>query len=331
MRILGSVIAVASVMVLVCGCSSGDTPDTTATASTSAGESGPSLNGTYRVDVGNFITDNGQELPSGAGTFDLMVRSACTAGACVATAAAPNAHEPNALQSEVVAADLVLDYVDGRWVAVETWTGKCRPARGGGELDTANWDSFVLEPKPDGTLSGEYTGRGALETCAGSTHQRVTMTRTGNADPGVMLPDPATQPPRKTTAAEGFRGTYDYSSVNVSPDVPPGTPGSPPLTYTAQTVCLRTGDRCLTYLLTKEGFSRALLFADGKWTETSAPFPGTCQPSGTATKVRRGEFLLPPTPSDPLAVVHGHVSEQALDGPCAGTSQFDNMLTRTGD
>src|SRR5689334_14545253 len=123
MRILGIVIAAAcvtaSVLAVMCGCSSQATPGATATTSTPAGEAGPSLNGTYRVDVGNFITDDGRELPSGAGTFDLMVRSACRDGACVATAAAPNAHEPNALQSEVVAADLVLDYVDGRWVAVE--------------------------------------------------------------------------------------------------------------------------------------------------------------------------------------------------------------------
>jgi serine/threonine-protein kinase len=330
LRIVGSIAVVVSVIVVVSGCSSGASPSAPPSESP-AGERGPSLEGTYRVDVGNFITDDGKELPKGAGTFDLVARSACKDGACVAIAAAPNAREPGALQAEVVAADLVLDYIDGRWVAVETWTGKCKPVGRNEEMATANWDSFVLEPNPDGTLTGAYTGRGVLETCAGSTHQRITMTRTGNADPQVPLPDPAAQPPRQPTPASGFRGRYDYTSVNVTADVPPGTPGSPKMKYTADTVCLRTGDRCLTYLLTKEGYSRALVFADGKWTETSAPFPGRCQPDGTATKVRHGEFPLPQRPTDPIPVVHGRVREEAVDGPCAGVSQFDNTLTRTGD
>jgi hypothetical protein len=331
MRKLGSVIAITCALVMCSGCSSGDTSDSTPHQSIAVAESGPRLDGTYKVEVGNFITDNGQQLPRGSGSFELVVRSACKNGACVATAAAPNAHEPNALQAEVVAGELILDYIDDRWVAVETWNGKCTPVGGGDELDTPNWDSFVLEPNPDGTLSGEYTGRGSLETCAGSTRQHVTLTRTGDADPDVELPDPAAQEPRKPTPASGFRGTYEYTSVNVSANVPPGTPGSPKLIYTAQTVCLRTGERCLTYLLTKEGYSRALTFADGKWTETSAPFPGTCLPSGKATKVRRGEFQLPPAPADPIVEVLGHVSEEAMDGPCEGISHFDNTLTRARD
>jgi serine/threonine-protein kinase len=162
-------------------------------------------------------------------------------------------------------------------------------------METANWDSFVLEPKPDGTLTGVYTGRGVLETCAGSTHQRITMTRTGNAEPNVPLADPAAQPPRKPTPASGFRGTYDYTSVNVTADVPPGTPGSPKMTYTADTVCLRTGDRCLTYLLTKEGYSRALVFADGKWTESPARASPPARPPrcGTANSRCRRNRPIP--------------------------------------
>lgn len=331
MRRFGSVVAMVSALVVVSGCSSDGARESSPSESNTAAESGPRLDGTYSVEIGNFVTDNGADLRQGEGTFDVVIRSACRDGACVATAAAPNANEPNALQAEVVAGELIFDYIDGRWVAVETWTGKCRPAEGGDELDTPNWDSFVLESKPDGTLSGEYTGRGALETCSGSTRQQVRMTRTGDADPKVLLPDPAAQEPLKSTPATGFHGTYEFTSVNVTPGVAPGTPGSPTVIYSARTVCLRTGDRCLTYLLTKEGYSRALTFAGDKWTETSAPFPGTCQPSGNTTKVRRGEFPLPAAPADPLAVVRGHVSADALDGPCAGTSEYDNTLTRTGD
>jgi serine/threonine-protein kinase len=260
-----------------------------------------------------------------------MISSTCTRGACVAAAAAPNAKSPNALQAEVVAGELIFDYLDGRWVAVESWAGKCKPKDGGDEEATPNWDSFVLTPNPNGTLSGDYIGRGSLETCAGSTRQHLTMTRTGDIDPNVPIADPASLPPRKSTPASGFRGTYDYTSVNVTAHVAPGTPGSPKIVYTARTVCLRTGERCLTYLLTKEGYSRALTFADGKWTEISAPFPGTCQPAGQATKIRRGEFPLPKAPANPIALVRGHVSEEALDGPCKGTSEFDNTLVRTGD
>lgn len=328
MRVLGSVIAIICALTLVSGCTFDDTAEPAPEASAAA--SGPGLNGRYKVDIGNFITDNGRELPQGAGTFDLLIRSSCHDDVCVATAAAPDAHEPNALQVERVAGDLILDYADGVWQAVETWTGTCTPVGGGEQLDTRNWDSLVLTPKPDGTLTGEYTGRGSLETCAGSTRQHITMTRIGDVG-NVGLPDPAAQTPRERSPASGLRGTYDYTSLNVTADVPPGTPGGPKIVYNATTVCLRTGDRCLTYLLTAEGYSRALTFADGKWTETSAPFPGTCLPTGNATKVRRGEFALPPNPADPIPVVHGTVTEEALDGPCKGTSRFENTLTRTGD
>jgi len=326
MRRVGRVIAIAGVLTVAC--SSGNAPQP---PEPTPAPSGPQLSGVYTARIGNFITDNNQELPDGAGAFDLVIRSVCTDDGCVATATAPNAHRASALQAERAAAELVLDYVDGQWIAVETWTGECTPADGSGRLQTANWDSFILDPQPDGTLVGEYTGRGALETCAGSTRQRLTMTRTGDVDPDYPLPDPALLPPRKASAASGFHGMYEYTSVNVTPNVPAGTPGGAKLTYTATTVCLRTGDRCLTYLLTKEGYSRALTFADGKWTEQSAPFPGACAPSGTATKVRRGEFTLPPSPSDPIAEVQGMVSEQALDGPCKGTSEFTNTLRHITD
>ncbi len=332
MRILGSVIAIASVMAsvmaVVCGVLVGDNTagSSTAPATTSAGESGPSLDGTYRVDVGNFITDNGQQLPNGAGTSDLMIRSACTDGACVATAAAPNAHEPNVLQSEVVAADLVLDYVDGRWIAVETWAGKCKPADGGDELDTANWDSFVLEPKPDGTLSGEYAGRGALETCAGSTRQRITLTRTGNADPGVMLPDPADPAGQEKHCRPAASAAPTITAPPTSP--PTSRPARPAARNDLHRTDRVPSDRGpLSDIPVDEGgllpgarLRRRQMDGDQR------PVPGhlSTERDGDESQARRIPVAAD-TGGSTIAVVHGHVSEQALDGPCAGTSEFDNV------
>lgn len=314
MRVFGSVVAVAAALFLPAGCA----------------EAGPTLDGTFKVSLGNLIDDTGKEIPQGAGAFDIVIRSACTGDGCVATAAAPNADSPTAPPAEQAAAELVFDYVDGRWLAVRTFTSTCTTQQGDRQ-PTDYWNAFVLEPKPDGTLSGEYIARGSLEACAASSRQRVTMIRTGGADPNFILPDPAQQPPRKTTPASGFRGQYRFVSLDVTPNVPPGTPGAPSMTFTAETVCVRTGDRCLTYLLNERGNPKALAFADGKWTETSAPYKGTCQPSGEATKVTRGEFWLPEAPQDPIVEVKGRVTQQALDGPCAGTSEFENTFTRIGD
>ncbi len=177
MRRFGSVVAMVSALVVVSGCSSDGARESSPSESNTAAESGPRLDGTYSVEIGNFVTDNGADLRQGAGTFDVVIRSACRDGACVATAAAPNANEPNALQAEVVAGELIFDYIDGRWVAVETWTGKCRPAEGGDRAGHAQLGQLC---------AGVQTGRNALRRIHGPRRARDLL----RLDPSTSPHDP---------------------------------------------------------------------------------------------------------------------------------------------
>ncbi|MDT5349878.1 MAG: hypothetical protein QOH91_3165 [Mycobacterium sp.] len=325
MRLLKIAVATGSVLVLVGGCSSGSAPSPQPPKSSAPAKPEPALNGTFKVQVGNNVGDDGKTSPEGAGTFDLVARSLCKDGRCVATAAAPQADDPNAITAQSGAKSLVFDYLDGRWVAVFQFDGLCVPAGGGDQQPARGWRTYALEPKPDGTWSGEYVGRNSLEACGGSGRQPLTMTRTGDADPNVKLPDPAAQPPFKSSPANGFRGKY-LSSITQ-----PGS-GAATENFTATTSCMRTGDLCLTYLTNPQGIARAMQFADGKWTESSAPFSAAC-PSGeggTAQVVTSAELALPQPAGDPITVVTGHWS-QAYTGDCTTTVEADVKYERTGD
>jgi hypothetical protein len=322
MRLLSVAVAVGSVLASVCGCSSGPAPTP---KSSPPAKPQPDLNGTFKVQAGNNIGDDGKSSPEGAGTFDIVPKSLCRDGRCVATAAAPQADDPNAITAQSAAKSLVFDWLDSRWVAVFHFDALCVPAAGGDQQPTHGWRTYVLEPKPDGTWSGEYVGRNSLEACGGSARQPLTMTRTGDADPKVTLADPATQPPFKPSPARGFRGKY-LSSITQ-----PGS-GAATETFTATTSCVRTGELCLTYLTNPQGIAWAMLFADGKWTESSAPFTAACPSGGggTAQVVTGAELPLPQPAGDPIAVVTGSWS-QTYTGDCPMTVQADVKYSRTGD
>ncbi len=67
---------------------------------------------------------------------------------------------------------------------------------------------FRLQPRPDGSLTGEHT-RTTADQCAEK--RTVTFTRTGDVDLDAdfyTLPDPADLPPRVVSPAEALRGRY---------------------------------------------------------------------------------------------------------------------------
>jgi len=324
MRLLRIAVAMGSLLALLCGCTP-PPPPTAAPKSSPPAKSEPVLTGTFKVQVANNISDDGKSSPEGAGTFDLVAKSVCRDGRCVATAAAPKADEPNAITAQSGAKSLVFDYIGDRWVAAAQFDLTCPPSAGGDNQPTRWWRTYVLEPKPDGTWSGEYAGRNSLEACGGSGHQSLTMTRTGDADPAVNLPDPAAQPPYKSSPASGFRGKY------VSRITQPGSDAATD-TFASTTSCVRTGEACLTYLTNAQGVPRALLFADGKWTELSAPFNAACPAGaeGTAQVVTSAELPLPPSPQDPIPLVTGKW-RQTYTGDCPTTVEADVNYERTGD
>ncbi len=136
------------------------------------------------------------------------------------------------------------------------------------------WDVFTLQPRPDGTLAGEYSGTSS-GGCSGK--GTVTFARTGSIDVNT-LPDPAALPPRVVSPAAALRGHYQLTRNF--------TNGSPQqdLVYDVTTDCLRTGDRCMSYFHSPSDF-RPLVFGDGNWT-SNIEFDGNCPPPGGPTHLK---------------------------------------------
>lgn len=281
----------------------------------------PSLDGTFRIELATGTGDTGADQPGTAGTFDLVARSACVDGACVATASAPEYDAPAALPAAAAAGELVFDFVDGRWVAVRAQQSTCREDTGEGVHDTYSWRTYVLEPATGPTFTGWYVERNALESCGGSTRQAITATRTGEPDAGITLPDPESQPVRVTTPAAGLRGQYTstLTARATRRTEPAGV-------FTAETTCLRTGDRCLSYLIRDDdpdrGSARKLVFADGHWTESSAPIAGECPGGGRFTALNSAVLPLPPLPGDPIESLTGAFTQRSA-GDCSGTREYE--------
>ena len=54
----------------------------------------------------------------------------------------------------------------------------------------AGWQTYVLEPRADGTLVGTYTNRSSVGGACHNSTQAVTLTRSGGGDPAVEVADP---------------------------------------------------------------------------------------------------------------------------------------------
>ncbi len=100
---------------------------------------------------------------------------------------------------------------------------------------------IALQPRPDGTLAGEYTAT----TAHGCGMKRtVTFTRTGDVDLD-SLPDPAGQAPRVVSPAEALHGRYH--PTRTSANVGNLKITWPEYDYVVRTDCLRTGERCMSF------------------------------------------------------------------------------------
>ncbi len=82
------------------------------------------------------------------------------------------------------ATDMTFDDIAGRWIAVYLQPAKCQ----GRDVD--EWTFIWLQPRPDGSMSGEWISD-AIDCYS---KRSVTFTRNGDTDV-ASLPDPAAQPP----------------------------------------------------------------------------------------------------------------------------------------
>jgi serine/threonine-protein kinase len=214
------------------------------------------------------------------------------------------------------ATTLVLDEVDGRWESVNAKRGTCQGA-GSTEL----WESMSLQSQPDGSLEGELIVRSPNPSCA--SNRPVTFTRTGDAEEGVSVVDPATLPARVASPAQALYGRYQevdtYKDGNRSADV----------SFDIQTYCLRTGDRCLSYWLTPNDV-KILTFAKNQFVLANRSSDSTCKEGGPAHREITLQYPLPSPPQDPITRLTGN-GHYIVTGGCPFNSDFDSRVERTGD
>jgi hypothetical protein len=229
----------------------------------------------------------------------------CRPTGCVATASRIGG-DPTAVPT------LVFDDVGGRWLAVGLGSDQCKNA------PTEYWVVITLQPRPDGTLSGERSSD-TNSVCADK--RTVTFTRTGDVDVN-SLPDPASLPARVVSPAEALHGRYHdtmtYTNGATSPDND----------YVVRTDCLRTGDRCMSDFH-HPGASETLMFANGIWTRNEE-FDSPCSTGGTAHSKFTADYPLPQPPQDPIAQLTGHGHVDSTGSSCVG-GDFDEKFVRTGD
>jgi serine/threonine-protein kinase len=267
----------------------------------------PPFTGIYRADFSPTTLLDGQTVEGAEPmTARWGVRSACRPEGCVATALRLSGEGP-------AVSSLVFDEVDGRWMAVGLGSDQCHNA------PVEVWDVFTLEPRPDGTLTGEYSGTSS-DGCSGK--GTVTFARTGSVEDNTV-PDPATLPPRLVSPAEALHGHY-HLTRNFSNGAP-----QQDLLYAVTTDCLRGGDRCMSYFHAPSDF-RPLIFSDGKWT-SDLEFDGKCPPPGGPTHLKyTAQFPMPEPRQDPITLLIGN-GRQEQTGNCAASTAVTETFRRTGD
>ncbi|MGH3541905.1 MAG: protein kinase domain-containing protein, partial [Mycobacterium sp.] len=274
--------------------------------------------GVYRADFGPSATNEKPDQGGTPSTGQWAVRSACRSTGCLATATA--AGGPT-LQSA-----FVFDDIGGQWHAVGTASVTSPPLGVSGfdgcQFPAEYWTVITLQPRPDGTLAGQYRATGP-PNC--ETERTVTFTRIGDVDLN-SLPDPAGQPVPVASPAAWWHGRYHGTQT---PDAKFN-----PTSWDAivQTDCLRAGERCVSYSHGDNGLN-FYIFSDGKWVRD---FDGTGTCSGDASVVDatkyHWEFPLPEPPQDPITLLTGHGHKQITgSSTCVGSYDEELKFERTGD
>jgi serine/threonine protein kinase, bacterial len=267
------------------------------------------FSGTYRADYGPGTDLEGKPAtgaPPMTGTWD--VRSTCGAAGCIATASYVGG------SGIVLVSNLVFDQVGATWVAVGLGSTACNDA------PTEVWVVFTLQPQPDGTLTGD-TVRSTINSCSAA-KRTVTFTRTGDPDL-AKVPDPASLPPRAASPSTALHGRYHETITYANGGSAPGQDD-----LTVRTVCLRSGERCMSLFHAVDGVV-PLVFSGSKWTrddEGTVP----CNAGGTAHIKLSAEYPLPDPLQDPIPVLIGHGHNETIGSGCAG-GDFEDKFERTGD
>ncbi|ORV97240.1 hypothetical protein [Mycobacterium kubicae] len=296
--------------VLLTGGGGGDASHQPSTTEPNAApdNSGP-FTGEYTADFGPKLSLAGQEVPNSEppDKETWVFRSSCGSNGCVATASRQSGrynHTPN----------LILDDVRGRWIAVILEGGKCN------DKSIEKWNYVWLQPRADGSMDGEWI----TDSLACYSKRKVTFTRTGDANV-ASLGNPADQPTRVVSPAQGLHGFYHQVTTYSGPGAPKPQEGD----YNVDTICLRTGDRCLSRFV-RNGTSgtQLLQFANNEWTRDDE-YDAACPAGGTSHVKINGTFPLPEPPHDPIAVLTGSGFKDETGSSCKG-GNYEMKFTRSG-
>ncbi|CAN5767626.1 hypothetical protein BH09ACT7_BH09ACT7_35090 [soil metagenome] len=317
--LIGLIAVVASTAAFLIGSFSSRT-SSSSESSSSAPSSGPSINGTYRVDYdAKAQSKNGKPVPADPiPALAWSFRSACPDDGCVATA--------SRLREGGSDLKVVLDLIDGHWVEAHmAEAGSCP-----GGASAPHLSSWSLEPRPDGTFTGTQTDMFMGNSCTTVLQTPIILTRVGDAVPTAV--DPAALPPRIPSIPERLHGQYSYTSTKRGTEEPGDR-----YPVDVRTICARNSVNCASLLTSREDVGRdnvaAYQFLDNRWT-WGVENDGTC----TAGDVVKGsvhqkiivDLPLPQPSSDPITQLTG-TSTTEFTGECGENETSDVTLERLGD
>ncbi|MCV7226020.1 hypothetical protein [Mycolicibacterium komossense] len=285
-----------------------------------ADTSGPTINGTYRIDYdAKAQTKNGKPVPADPiPAFAWSFHSACPDTGCVATAAR--------LRDGGTDIKVVLDFVGGRWI--EAHMAEAGSCPGGGTAP--HLTSWSLAPGPDGTFVGSQTDMYMGTGCATVLQTPLTLTRVGSAVPAGV--DPAALPPRIPAAPEGLHGQYTFSQTRRGEgDSPPPNP------VDIRTICARNSLDCGSLFTSRQDVGRdnvqVYQFTTDRWI-WGVEVDGTCtaggEVKGTVRQKLTVDLPLPQPNSDPIKNLPG-TSTSEFTGDCGENETFDVAVDRVGD
>jgi len=150
----------------------------------------------------------------------------------------------------------------------------------------------------------------------------MTFTRIGDVDVNTVA-DPNTLPPRVVSPAEALHGRYQQTVAQ-----PNGYKYH--VDWAVATVCLRTGDRCMSLFHMPPTHAWPLIFDRGTWTY-SAEQDSPCSLGGTSHTKVVVTFPLPQPPQDPITVLTGHGREDNGPGTKCRSTDVTITYTRLGD
>ena len=174
MRIFRMVCTAALSIALLAACSDRGSPTGSSNGSPKGPKpSAPSFEGTYRFDFdGTEQLAGGTPKPTKSRSRNYALRSTCTDSGCVATATKLADDDPKRKSDPPL--DLVLDYIDGYWQTSLREDSACTDSEAKGRSITA----WILQPQPDGTLSGtSYVAMNPSPDCAVATQTPVMVKR----------------------------------------------------------------------------------------------------------------------------------------------------------